>query len=302
MKIQPFIGIFYSISKKHSSFYDKSEILYKFRLLETDELSMLNMGKLYTESIENPVKVSQEICDLLIKILLIPHKKDNMSSVMKTRIFKKFVLLVTKLQKVDLFKMSEEERRIFFVNIHNVLLVHSYILFGFPKTQSEYEILLDKSYRIGSWPFSIRLMRNIALGHLPFHIPADLPRQYLDLQSDPLVHFCIFTGNNQSPCIRSYTKDDFEEMSEQQAQQYILDHVILSKEFKEVLLPRFFETYFKDFGGKKSEFIRNLSDYFDKQDREWLKSNSKDIVLLYKEPSFKEIYFIKESIVTKYIT
>ena len=157
-------GIFYSISKNHSSFHDRSDVFYRFRVLENEEVPVLNKSKLYLEEIENPVEVSMELTDLVIKLLLIPHKKDNFKSIAKTKMFKKFMLTTSKLQKVQLEALSEEEKRVFFVNTHNVLIAHAYILFGVPKVQTDVEKSLEFAYQIGPYNYSIRFIRDILLG------------------------------------------------------------------------------------------------------------------------------------------
>jgi hypothetical protein len=132
--------------------------------------------------------------------------------------------------------MSETDRRVFFINIHNVLMVHSYILFGFPRVQAEYETHLSKMYMIGNWPFSAKLMRDISIGHMARSIPADMPRKLLDIPPDPLAHFCLFLGTNQSPSVRCYSREEFDEMSEQQAKQCIF---VLSRQNATMSLRKF---------------------------------------------------------------
>jgi len=288
-------GIFYSTSKNHTSFYNRSDILYRFRILENEDIPILNLSKLSIGQAENSMKISQELIDLAIKLVMIPYME--IKSLAETKMFRKFVLKTSKLQKVDLERLSEDERRIFFLNVHNTLMIHSYILFSFPKSQSDYNQRISKSYQIGKWAFNLKLLRDACLGKAG-NVPADIPRKIADILPDPLIHFCIFTGNSLSPSIRSYNLEDFDENSEQSAKKYILEHVTVDRDKYAIILPRFFETFQKDFGNSKNEFLRNLSEYFNRPERNFVVNHLKEMELQYKDPNFEEIHFIREGHVT----
>jgi hypothetical protein len=210
--------------------------------LENERIQVLNKAKIHLEEVENPVALSMELTDMVIKLLLVPHKKDNFKAIAKTRMFKKFILTTSKLQKVQLEALNEDEKRVFLVNVHNVLMAHSYILFGVPKVPTDVEKSLDYSYQIGAYNYSIRFIREILMGNtfvlhkiillarLPEQLPVQTPRHVITLPLDPMVHFCLFTGSEQSPTIRTYSADDWEEMSDQQAKQYLNEFVAVERE------------------------------------------------------------------------
>lgn len=62
-----------------------------------------------------------------------------------------------------------------------------------------------------------------------------LPKDDITLHPcNPLVHFCLVNGSDQSPSLRSYNVSDYDEMIEQQTQQYLFDYVELRQEFNQV--------------------------------------------------------------------
>ena len=124
------------------------------------------------------------------------------------------------------------------------------------------------------------------------------PRHIIQLSLDPMVHFCLFTGSEQSPTIRTYSADDWEEMSDQQAKQYLNEFVVVERAQNTIILPHMFEVYAQDFGKNKSKFLKNLSDYLPRPERQWILENRDTLALSFVPVSYGNFQFIKESIRT----
>ena len=62
-----------------------------------------------------------------------------------------------------------------------------------------------------------------------------LPKDDITLHpTNPLVHFCMINGTDQSPNLRSYNVADFDEMIDQQAKQFLHNYVEVREEFNQV--------------------------------------------------------------------
>jgi hypothetical protein len=62
--------------------------------------------------------------------------------------------------------MTNQEKVVFFVNLHNVLMVHIAVLYGPPTTQLQLKQSLTRGYRIGQYQYSLQLIRMILSGNL----------------------------------------------------------------------------------------------------------------------------------------
>lgn len=174
-----------------------------------------------------------------------------------------FRLLISRLEEVDLRKLKYEEKLAFWINIHNSLVMHTYLAYGVPKNNVKRSFLLLKSaYNIGGHTISVDTIQSCILG---CRMPR--PRQWLRLllssrtkfktgderqayiidRPEPLLHFALCSGSHSDPAVRVYTpKRVFQEL-ESAKDEYILATFGVGKDQK-ILLPKIIESFAKDSG------------------------------------------------------
>ncbi|XWS40359.1 hypothetical protein CRYUN_Cryun18bG0134300 [Craigia yunnanensis] len=194
------------------------------------------------------VKV-QWICRDSKKLQNIEHKLQYYRSV------------VYQLEEVDVRRMKHEEKLAFWINVHNSLVMHAFLVYGVPKNNlKRLSLLLKAAYNVGGHTISIDTIQSSILGcRLPrpgqwlrFLFPsktkfkvADSRRAYAIEFPEPLLHFALCSGSYSDPAVRIYTpKKVFQEL-EVAKEEYIQSNLGVSKEQK-ILLPKVMEYFAKD--------------------------------------------------------
>ncbi|GKB05988.1 glutaredoxin-related protein [Tanacetum coccineum] len=83
----------------------------------------------------------------------------------KSEEFRRYVNLMQELQRVDISTQSDFERLAFFLNLHNVMVIHAIISIGHPG-----DAVIDKRsfnsdfvYVIGGFPYSLTTIINVGV-------------------------------------------------------------------------------------------------------------------------------------------
>jgi len=288
--------VFYNLSTLHKSLHDKRTQYYRFRLMDNvQNFQVLNDVKNSYDTMNDPVKLSEELAEMAINLLMIPHTEQDFSSIRRNKMFFKFWLKTCNLQRVQMNKMSNKEKLVFFVNLHNVLVVHNSILNDPPRSKLDLKQSLTKSYRISNFLYSLQLIRLIFSGSVPDE--SLLPNEDFQInQRNPMVHFCLITATDHSPTLRSYSLADFDEMATQQAKQYLTDHMETRREFSQVWIPRMLGEHYKEFANSPREMLEFLSPFMSRYNKDIIVNNLDEMDIKYKDSSFKNVRYIKESL------
>ena len=107
-------------------------------------------------------------------------------------------------------KLSEEERKSFFINIYHIMVFHSHVLAGIPKTQSQRHRMFSRfRYLIAGQEWSLDdIEHGILRSNKPFmnvtppggtqssrrQFKEDDPRLRYSLPFDPRIHFALMHG------------------------------------------------------------------------------------------------------------
>jgi hypothetical protein len=219
----------------------------------------------------------------------VPLSHNSFEVVRTSSAFHVFEIEACELQKVDLFELNLAERTVFFVNVHNCLILHGAIA-QVTKTGAGtnlYERTLFMravKYNIGGHVYSVLdiehgILRASSANPMVFGpFSASLtfserdPRYPFRLTEPvPNVTFCLFSICMTSPvlCILQETdnKKKFNEKHkperskheselEHYAALFIRQHVRLDVDKKLLELPDILRIYTKDFGGDKSSVVR----------------------------------------------
>jgi hypothetical protein len=103
--------VFTCLHKKYTTIHDKANVFYRFKLIDDpEEHRILNEAKLSTQEITDPCKLTEELSDLAINLLMIPHAQRNFNDIRWNTQFHKFCLRTCKLQKVtDIFSTFSQQ-------------------------------------------------------------------------------------------------------------------------------------------------------------------------------------------------
>jgi len=203
----------------------------------------------------------------------------------KSKEYQEFVSETFKLPKINLDQLTDDERKAFFLNIYNSIVIQGYIQCGVPTSSSKKTLFYQKSsYKIGPYEFSLDdIEHGILRGnkkHPAFFIrnpqfgKSDPRGKYSVKKKDPRIHFALVCGAQSCPPIRLYSDSNLERGLETAAQAFCNDegNVALDVEKNEVGLSQIFEWYFEDFASTKLELLRWILQFLNQDKQKLLKS------------------------------
>ncbi|CAI9104446.1 OLC1v1003115C1 [Oldenlandia corymbosa var. corymbosa] len=173
----------------------------------------------------------------------------------------KFRSLVSTLEFVDPRKMKLEEKLAFWINVHNALVIHAYLVYGIPRGNiKRISLLLKAAYNIGGHNISVEMIQSSILGcRLPrpgqwlqsLFFPRtksrarDTWKAYATGHQEPRLHFGLCSGSYSDPVLRLYTaKRVFQEL-EVAKEEYIQTNFRIQKDLK-LLLPKKVDSFVKE--------------------------------------------------------
>ncbi|XP_056847669.1 uncharacterized protein LOC130498369 [Raphanus sativus] len=210
----------------------------------------------------------------------------------------KFRSLVQKLEKVDPTSMAREEKLAFWINIHNALVMHAYILYG----TGEDITSTKAAFNIGGEWVNVYDVQSSILGIRESHSPTRVWTLFSPARSsktsrshtyaleyaEPLLHFALSTGKLTDPMVRVYTAEGILQELRQARDSFIQTSVEFEKETR-ILLPKIIYNYANDASLDMAELFNTISGCLTdtqrtkmkravkkKQDRciHWIKHNS----------------------------
>jgi len=229
--------------------------------------------------------INKSILNLYSAFLSEDGKYVDYLGMSKSKEYQEFVAETHKLPQIDLDQLSEDERKTFFLNIYNSIVIHGYIQCGVPASSSKKILFYQKtSYKIGPYEYSLDdIEHGILRGnrkHPAFFIrtpqfsKSDPRAKYSVSKFDPRIHFALVCGAQSCPPIRIYTPSNLERGLETAAQAFCNDdnNVELDVQKNEVGLSQIFEWYFEDFASSKSELLRWIVQFLKEDKQKQLKT------------------------------
>ncbi|KAJ3447038.1 electron carrier/ protein disulfide oxidoreductase [Anaeramoeba flamelloides] len=214
-------------------------------------------------------RVAEDLLKSLLSILQahysVSKQEINLKNISKSIPFRRFVKMTSELQFVKLHEMPINEKLCFFLNLFNLLSLHSMIINGIPRDlNSKKKLLKESIYFIGDSYFSLRDIYHGILrannhprnyGNTYFKVN-DKRSKYSLSSIDPRIHFMLINHSFQE--FQSYFKifdiDNLNNYLDEITTQ-TLSKIIQFKNNK-VLFPKLFNRVQTDFGGK--EILLNL--------------------------------------------
>ncbi|KAH9695880.1 hypothetical protein KPL71_022948 [Citrus sinensis] len=169
--------------------------------------------------------------------------------------------LINRLEEVDPRRMKHEQKLAFWINVHNALVMHAYLVYGIPKNNLKRQsLLLKAAYSIGGQTINIDMIQSYILGcRMPrpgqwlrflFSSKAkfkvgDARKAYTIEHPEPRLHFALCSGCYSDAVVRIYTPKRVFQDLETAKEEYIQSNFSINKEQK-IMLPKIVDSFAKD--------------------------------------------------------
>ncbi|KAL5562581.1 hypothetical protein UlMin_032328 [Ulmus minor] len=210
----------------------------------------------------------------MLKVQWICRDSEKLKDV--EHMLQKFRSLVYQLEEVDLRKMRHEEKLAFWINVHNSLVMHAFLVYGIPHNNlKRVSLILKAAYNVGGHTISVDKIQSSILGcrlprsgqwlRLLFSSKTkfkagDARKAFAIEYPEPLLHFALCSGSQSDPAVRVYTpKRVFEEL-ETAKEEYVQSTLIVHKEHK-ILLPKIVESFAKDSGLSTANLVEMVEHF-----------------------------------------
>lgn len=170
-----------------------------------------------------------------------------------------FRSLVRSLEKVDVLKMKREEKLVFWINIHNALVMHAYLAYG-THSRVKSTSILKAAYNIGGHCINAYIIQSSILGIRAHHSArwlqtlfhsgrklktGSIRHAYALEYPEPLVHFALCSGAYSDPAVRAYRANSIFQDLKLAKKEFIQANVYMYKETK-LFLPKILYYFAKD--------------------------------------------------------
>ncbi|KAM7474961.1 hypothetical protein LguiB_022204 [Lonicera macranthoides] len=208
---------------------------------------------------EGSKEFSGSFCSTLIEVKGICRDSQRFRCV--EHMLQSFRSLVSRLEDIDPRKMKQEEKLAFWINVHNALVMHAFLVYGIPQNSlKRISLLLKAAYIVGGHTISVDMIQCSILGcRLPrpgqwfqtLLFPkaklkgGDARKAYAVDYHQPQLKFALCSGSLSDPPVRIYTpKSVFQEL-EMAKEEYIQTTSRIRNNHK-ILLPKIIESYAKE--------------------------------------------------------
>ncbi|TXG61754.1 hypothetical protein EZV62_013117 [Acer yangbiense] len=172
---------------------------------------------------------------------------------------KRFRLLLEHLARVDLSRMSCNEKLAFWINLYNALIMHAYLAYGVPTSDMKLFSLIQKAaYTVGGHSFTAadiefiilkmkppahRPQIALVLGLQKIKVSEELKNYSID-HPEPLLSFALTCGMHSSPAVRIFRPENVTKLLKESLKDYVQASVGLSHKGK-LLVPKLLHCFAK---------------------------------------------------------
>lgn len=170
--------------------------------------------------------------------------------------FHSYLKSARKLRYFDPLLLTDVERKAFFLNVYNSLMIHAIAVMSKPVTRLDRLSLYDTAaYNIGGRPYSLNqiehgVLRSNRCGAGPFATPhfteTDARRLCVLPSVDPRIHFALNCGAKSCPAVRFYMAKSLDMLLDSATSVYLQD-MLVDVDSRLVTLPKLFQWYKADF-------------------------------------------------------
>ncbi|KAL9228433.1 hypothetical protein vseg_004016 [Gypsophila vaccaria] len=174
---------------------------------------------------------------------------------------RRFRILVEQLAKVNPILLNSDEKLAFWINLYNALMMHAYLAYGVPRSESKFFSLLQKAaYTVGGHLFSAAVIEYVILKmRPPIHRPqialllplhklkvSEEQKKFAIASYEPNVAFALSCGMYSSPAVQVLTAKNIRDELEAAQRDFIRASVGVSSKGK-LLVPKMLHCFAKTF-------------------------------------------------------
>ncbi|KAJ3426684.1 electron carrier/ protein disulfide oxidoreductase [Anaeramoeba flamelloides] len=210
------------------------------------------------------------LIDILKANISFSNNYINLKNLSKTTAFSRFAKLTKDLQRIDLNRLQKHNKKkkiTFFINLYNLLFVHSLIKNNHPCDLISLEKFMYLSkYNVGGTIFTLA---DIKFGI--FAMKSSISSNYsisnnLKLfkfeKIDPKVHFSLINITKESPLLTVYYEKYIDRQLSKTTKDFLENFMVIEPEYNQIFLPEIFEKNQKSFGNNKSQILLWIRKFF----------------------------------------
>ncbi|KAJ5080564.1 electron carrier/ protein disulfide oxidoreductase [Anaeramoeba ignava] len=269
---------------KQSMFYEdiqnptKSHLHSKIAHLsfEQQNQNILNLAIEFSGKPRHPQKVVESLTEFIIDMChsrySVSTEQIDLFSLSKSILFLRFILATTELQKIKLKSLLPEQKIPFFINLYNILIFHIAVLRLSPDTNILDEHIFDEyGYNIAGNFLTLQEIKHAILRNDKNSFPQlkknDNKKYFSLTHFDPRIHFALLALHSQTPILRVFYSDTFDDELNSMTTNFLQTKMIFSTKTKKIVLPILFRNYSHDFGPTSKSMILWISSFIEKTDQ-----------------------------------
>ncbi|CAN4087546.1 unnamed protein product [Withania somnifera] len=187
--------------------------------------------------------------------------------------FRRYTYLVQDLHRVNILKLSADEKLAFFLNLYNAMAIHAVIRVGHPVDMIDRRAFFSEfQYIVGGYSYSLSGIKDGILRsnrRAPFSLmkpfaSGDMRLEMAFQKVNPLIHFGLCNATRSSPAVRFFTPQSVESELRYAAREYFQRDDAMQVDLckRTVYLSRMIKWYSTDFGQEK-EILKWITGYLD---------------------------------------
>jgi hypothetical protein len=255
----------------------------KYRLIiDTDKDGLLNLYQIGSEDFRevSALEISTKLRSATIALYSTYLNQDgtqvDYERLQRSREFNvDYRNAVYSLRYVNLRDLSDVERKCFFINIYNTLMINGLIVIGKPSGLLQKRNFYNHcKYNIGGYIFSLNDIEHGVLRANRKPVGAikklfskrDARREFIVSEFDPRIHFALNCGAKSCPPIKAYLPDQLDRQLDVAAKNFCDQEIEIND--RTVTMSKIFSWYYTDFGQTDSEILHYVCQYLiDKKDQ-----------------------------------
>ena len=252
----------------------KDKYLY-YRFVHHEPQFALNKNTLSICEARPASEISSKLRRLILAIyddfLTVDGKGVDYRGITDSDAFARYEQLTIQLQRVDVTSLSENEKKSFFINIYNALIIHAYVRVGVPSTFFQrMKFFSNNSYVIGGQLYSLNdiehgILRCNKRSPSSFYPPfvTSEPRYQIILSNlDPRIHFALVCGAKGCPPIQTYSSNEIDDQLDSAAKSFLETGLLIKG--NTITLSKILQWYQPDFGKDTNDMFHYLLPYLSK--------------------------------------
>lgn len=222
--------------------------------LQADHSQVLNILRKWTDRVDSP-EITVSMCKNLMDSIISSHSTPKGIDYIAVRSDLRMIVFEEMICELQCIDLNQVEPKSFFINIYNLLVLHSKSRSGIPRTNIARLLYFDRiKYNVGGHIFSLNDIEN---GVLRSHSrPLYHFRQCLTPVKVPLdfrVHFALNCGAKSCPSVQHFTSIGIDEELRIVTKAFLEDNFIIDG--STITLSKIVGWYASDFGKTKKDIL-----------------------------------------------